>query len=166
MIGAHQFCVCPVRAGTTLPSDYLIHIPHEQTMVFCITTNGFRCCCCTWIDGIRVSTPSLPETFIRTGRGSQKNRYVRKTVVQQFHQFIHLIVVHIYIITPVMAFIGSEYKKQHRKFLSNGHRWFEGRYAHVHGCRQYERYGLYLRRVRHVPDGDVQRREPAEQYCQ
>lgn len=60
MIGAHQFCVCPVRAGTALPSDYIVHIPHEQTMVFCITTNGFRCCRCTWIDGIRASTPSLP----------------------------------------------------------------------------------------------------------
>ena len=112
MIGAHQFCICPVRAGTALPSDYIVHIPHEQTMVFCITTNGFRCCRCTWIDGIRASTPSLPETFIRTGRGSQKNGYVRKTVAQQFHQFIHLIVVHIYIITPVMAFIGSERETQ------------------------------------------------------
>ena len=71
MIGPHQFCVRPVRAGTALPSDYIVHIPHEQTMVFCITTNGFRCCRCTWIDGIRASTPSLPETFIRTGRGSQ-----------------------------------------------------------------------------------------------
>ena len=81
MIGPHQFCVRPVRAGTALPSDYIVHIPHEQTMVFCITTNGFRCCRCTWIDGIRASTPSLPETFIRTGRGSQKNGYVRKTVV-------------------------------------------------------------------------------------
>lgn len=77
-----------------------------------ITADSFRCCCRTGIDGIRASTPPLPETFIGTGRGSQKNGDVRKTVAQQFHKFIHLIVVHIYIITPVMAFIGSERENQ------------------------------------------------------
>ena len=41
----------PVGAGTTLPSDYIIHIPHEQAMVFGITADSFRCCCRTGIDG-------------------------------------------------------------------------------------------------------------------
>ena len=199
MIGTHQVCLRPVGAGTTLPSDYIIHIPHEQAMVFGITADSFRCCCRTGIDGIRAPTPPLPETFIGTGRGSQKNGDVRKTVAQQFHKFIHLIVVHIYIITPVMAFIGSERENQAirfqgsdfvirsgwvnvrqvapltafinirngtKGFLPNGHRWFGDRYVHARGYRQYERCGLYLRRVRHVPGGDVQRREPAEQCCQ
>ena len=112
MIGTHQVCLHTVGAGPTLPSDYIIHIPHEQAMVFGITADSFRCCCRTGIDGIRASTPPLPETFIGTGRGSQKNGDVRKTVAQQFHKFIHLIVVHIYIITPVMAFIGSERENQ------------------------------------------------------
>ena len=112
MIGTHQVCLRPVGAGTTLSSDNIVHIPHEQAMVFGITADGFRCCCRTRIDGIRASTPPLPETFIGTGRGSQKNGDVRKTVAQQFHKFIHLIVVHIYIITPIMAFIGSERENQ------------------------------------------------------
>ena len=34
MIGTHQVCLRPVGAGTTLPSDYIIHIPHEQAMIF------------------------------------------------------------------------------------------------------------------------------------
>lgn len=88
MIGTHQVCLRPVGAGTTLPSDYIIHIPHEQAMVFGITADSFRCCCRTGIDGIRAPTPPLPETFIGTGRGSQKNGDVRKTVaatVSQVH---------------------------------------------------------------------------------
>ena len=81
MIGTHQVCLRPVGAGTTLPSDYIIHIPHEQAMVFGITADSFRCCCRTGIDGIRAPTPPLPETFIGTGRGSQKNGDVRKDVI-------------------------------------------------------------------------------------
>ena len=63
-------------------------------------------------------------------RGSQKNGDVRKTVAQQFHKFIHLIVVHIYIITPIMAFIGSELSLIHIYAKTTDRIWLDSKEVH------------------------------------
>ena len=85
MIGTHQVCLRPVGAGTTLSSDNIVHIPHEQAMVFGITADGFRCCCRTRIDGIRASTPPLPETFI--GRSEEHTSELQSQIAISYAVF-------------------------------------------------------------------------------
>ena len=74
MIGTHQFRFRPVGTGTALAPYYIVHIPHEQTMIFGITANCFCRCNRPGIDGVRTFPPPLPETFVRTRRRGEKNR--------------------------------------------------------------------------------------------
>ena len=71
VIGTHQFGFRPVDTSTTFTTHYIVHIPYQQTVLFGLTPNGFGRCCRAGIDSVSAASPPLPETFVRTGRGSQ-----------------------------------------------------------------------------------------------